>query len=361
MRFSYPAVVSRPGLDGATGSASGAARPIHACCAHVDSTGGKPPEALRGIDLRIAAGRDRGAGRRDRRRQVDGDEAAGPLLRPRRGQRRVDGHDLRVARSPSPSAASSATCPRRRSCSPGRSATTSPTAGPRRATPRSRRRPARSAPTTSSPSCPAAITHELSERGRSLSAGQRQLIALARAELVDPVVLLLDEATSNLDLATEARVAAAMQQVSHGRTTIVIAHRLQTARDGRPHRRAGRRSGRRGRLPRRAARAARHATPRCGRRSTWWAAQHRRRSAARRHLRLRGCGGRRRGRGFQVGSRPVAKAPAARARRSAQTITFSGRLMTVAAKLVADARSALRRYTARCTSTTMPSAITESV
>jgi ATP-binding cassette subfamily B protein len=70
----------------------------------------------------------------------------------------------------------------------------------------------------------------LSERGRSLSAGQRQLIALARAELVDPVVLLLDEATSNLDLATEARVAAAMQRLSRGRTTVVIAHRLQTAR-----------------------------------------------------------------------------------------------------------------------------------
>jgi ATP-binding cassette subfamily B protein len=72
--------------------------------------------------------------------------------------------------------------------------------------------------------------HELNERGRSLSAGQRQLIALARAELVDPVFLLLDEATSNLDLATEARVSAAMQQVSRGRTTILIAHRLQTAR-----------------------------------------------------------------------------------------------------------------------------------
>jgi ATP-binding cassette subfamily B protein len=77
---------------------------------------------------------------------------------------------------------------------------------------------------------PGGYRHELSERGRSLSAGQRQLIALARAELVDPVVLLLDEATSNLDLLTEAKVAAAMQQVSHGRTTVVIAHRLQTAR-----------------------------------------------------------------------------------------------------------------------------------
>jgi ATP-binding cassette subfamily B protein len=72
--------------------------------------------------------------------------------------------------------------------------------------------------------------HEVAERGKSLSAGQRQLIALARAELVDPAVLLLDEATSNLDVATEARVSAAMQQIAQARTTIVIAHRLQTAR-----------------------------------------------------------------------------------------------------------------------------------
>ncbi|HEY5231044.1 MAG TPA: ABC transporter ATP-binding protein, partial [Galbitalea sp.] len=72
--------------------------------------------------------------------------------------------------------------------------------------------------------------HELTERGRSLSAGHRQLLALARAELVNPAILLLDEATSNLDLATEARVAAALQRVSNGRTTLVIAHRLQTAR-----------------------------------------------------------------------------------------------------------------------------------
>jgi ATP-binding cassette subfamily B protein len=77
---------------------------------------------------------------------------------------------------------------------------------------------------------PGGYDHVLSERGRSLSAGQRQLIALARAELVDPAILLLDEATSNLDLATEARVTAAMRLVSHGRTTVVIAHRLQTAR-----------------------------------------------------------------------------------------------------------------------------------
>ena len=72
--------------------------------------------------------------------------------------------------------------------------------------------------------------HPVTERGRSLSAGQRQLIALARARLVDPVILLLDEATATLDLATEARVVRAMGVLSEGRTTILIAHRLQTAR-----------------------------------------------------------------------------------------------------------------------------------
>ena len=70
----------------------------------------------------------------------------------------------------------------------------------------------------------------VSERGRSLSIGQRQLLCLARAQLVDPAILLLDEATSNLDLSTEAKVNRAMGVVSSGRTTILIAHRLQTAR-----------------------------------------------------------------------------------------------------------------------------------
>jgi ATP-binding cassette subfamily B protein len=77
---------------------------------------------------------------------------------------------------------------------------------------------------------PSGYRTPVSERGRSLSSGERQLIALARAHLVDPAILLLDEATSNLDLATEARVTAAMRTASLGRTTILIAHRLQTAR-----------------------------------------------------------------------------------------------------------------------------------
>ncbi|MEU3062026.1 ABC transporter ATP-binding protein [Streptomyces subrutilus] len=71
--------------------------------------------------------------------------------------------------------------------------------------------------------------HTVAERGRNLSAGQRQLIALARAELVDPDVLLLDEATAALDLATEAQVNQATDRLAGRRTTLVVAHRLTTA------------------------------------------------------------------------------------------------------------------------------------
>jgi ATP-binding cassette subfamily B protein len=71
--------------------------------------------------------------------------------------------------------------------------------------------------------------HEVAERGRNLSAGQRQLIALARAELVDPDILLLDEATAALDLASEAQVTQATDRITGRRTTLVVAHRLTTA------------------------------------------------------------------------------------------------------------------------------------
>jgi ATP-binding cassette, subfamily B, bacterial len=75
---------------------------------------------------------------------------------------------------------------------------------------------------------PAGLDTEVRERGTRLSAGERQLVALGRAALIDPAVLVLDEATSNLDPGTEAEVEAALERLMQGRTTIVVAHRLST-------------------------------------------------------------------------------------------------------------------------------------
>jgi ATP-binding cassette subfamily B protein len=75
---------------------------------------------------------------------------------------------------------------------------------------------------------PDGLDTEVRERGSRLSAGERQLVALARAALVDPAVLVLDEATSNLDPGTEAEVEQALERLMAGRTVIVVAHRLST-------------------------------------------------------------------------------------------------------------------------------------
>jgi ABC-type multidrug transport system fused ATPase/permease subunit len=77
---------------------------------------------------------------------------------------------------------------------------------------------------------PSGLDTEVGERGVQLSAGQRQLVAFARALIADPRILVLDEATSNVDLHTEGRIEAGLRRLLAGRTAIVIAHRLSTIR-----------------------------------------------------------------------------------------------------------------------------------
>jgi ATP-binding cassette, subfamily B, bacterial len=217
VRFSYPAVQERPDGD--------AARSV------VDSPRPKirPPEALRGVDLRVEPGEtvafvgETGAGKSTVMKLL------ARFYDPVEGSVKVDAYDLRELDLPGyrhqlgyvPQEAFLFSGTVRDNIAYGR-----PDASDAEV-----ERAARAVGAHDFiASLPGGYLHELSERGRSLSAGQRQLVALARAELVDPAVLLLDEATSNLDLATEARVAAAMHQVSRDRTTVLIAHRLQTAR-----------------------------------------------------------------------------------------------------------------------------------
>ena len=76
---------------------------------------------------------------------------------------------------------------------------------------------------------PDGLETEVRERGSRFSAGERQLVALARAFLADPAIIVLDEATSNLDPETEAEVEGALRVLLAERTAIVIAHRLRSA------------------------------------------------------------------------------------------------------------------------------------
>jgi ABC-type multidrug transport system fused ATPase/permease subunit len=77
---------------------------------------------------------------------------------------------------------------------------------------------------------PAGYDTEVAERGSALSAGERQLVALARAFLADPRILVLDEATSSVDIATERQIGMAIATLLEGRTSFVVAHRLSTIR-----------------------------------------------------------------------------------------------------------------------------------
>ncbi|HJU37082.1 MAG TPA: ABC transporter ATP-binding protein [Gaiellaceae bacterium] len=74
------------------------------------------------------------------------------------------------------------------------------------------------------------LDHEVREGGAGLSAGERQLISIARALLADPRILVLDEATSNIDRPTEVLIEQALDRLLRGRTSIIIAHRLSTVR-----------------------------------------------------------------------------------------------------------------------------------
>ncbi len=74
------------------------------------------------------------------------------------------------------------------------------------------------------------LAHTVREGGAGLSAGERQLISIARALLADPRILILDEATSNIDRPTEILIEQALDRLLHGRTSIIIAHRLATVR-----------------------------------------------------------------------------------------------------------------------------------
>jgi ABC-type multidrug transport system fused ATPase/permease subunit len=78
-------------------------------------------------------------------------------------------------------------------------------------------------------SLPGGLQTQVGQRGESLSAGERQLVALVRAYLADPDLLVLDEATSAVDPQTELRISAALARLLEGRTSVIIAHRLSTA------------------------------------------------------------------------------------------------------------------------------------
>jgi ATP-binding cassette subfamily B protein len=77
---------------------------------------------------------------------------------------------------------------------------------------------------------PRKLLTEVSERGASLSFGQRQLVCFARALLASPAIVVLDEATSAIDTVTEARLQRALEVLLRGRTAFIVAHRLSTIR-----------------------------------------------------------------------------------------------------------------------------------
>ena len=146
---------------------------------------------------------------------------------PDRGRITVDGIDIRELSTAGSARASSASCSRTCSCSPATSCTTSRST--RRSRPRARSDAARRVGADRFiERLPSGYHHELGERGRSLSVGERQLLSFARALALDPRILVLDEATSSVDAEAEAQIQHAIAELMAGRTSLVVAHRLST-------------------------------------------------------------------------------------------------------------------------------------
>ena len=226
-------IAARAGRAAERGRARGpGCRCRHRCAAGCRCRRSRSPTAPTGRCCRARPrhpGRpDRRAGRGHRRGQDDHRQADLALLRPDQSGRCASTAST-CATSPTPS------CARRRDDHAGRLPVLRLGRRQHRLRParrdratRSSRRPGRSARTSSSPRCPTGYDTDVRKRGGRLSAGQRQLVAFARAFLADPAVLILDEATSSLDVPTERAVQRALRTVLAQRTALIIAHRLST-------------------------------------------------------------------------------------------------------------------------------------
>ena len=165
------------------------------------------------------------------RRQVDARTPRRPLYDPDQGAVRVDGVDLREVKLRSYRRPARRRAPGILSSSAGTIASNIRFAKPEATDDEVAARGSRRRRSTGvAARLAGGLEHEVREGGAGLSAGERQLISIARALLADPRILILDEATSNIDRPTEVLIERALDRLLHGRTSIIVAHRLSTVR-----------------------------------------------------------------------------------------------------------------------------------